>query len=511
MAVVTVPTVGQYGVIKDQPAHELPINAWSDAVNVRFREQGAERFLGQRRLFTPAESTPHWIQQFNNAGKRWWIHAGTNAIYADDGVTPRLNITPSAAPTGGVDDRWTGGFFNGVLIANNGVDAPIYWSGSGVMNPLPNWPAGVRARSLRAYKNAIVAAGIKRGNDDLPHTVLWSSLTDPGAVPASWDINDLTKEAGEFPLAEDPSLIIDQMSLGDINVIYKEQSMWAMSASGDQQIFRFQRLPGDIGALARGCIVNTPLGHVVLTPGDVILHSGQGPKSLINAVLRRWLFNAIDSTNRLRSFVATNPSANEVWICFPELGEQACTLAAVWNWRDNTWAIRQLPGVTFGASGQMDYSITSTWQAQTDIWSDAVTAWGQDELSPAQSRMLMCGLDGAITVADVSATFGGQPFVSQITREGLSFDAPDRVKLVRSVYPRAKAANGTRIRIEVGSTMDIETPVTWSPPVEYTVGASYKADAFASGRFLAVRFTSMDNQPWAIRSYDLDIVQSGAH
>lgn len=26
MSIITVPTVGQYGVIKDQPAHELPIN-----------------------------------------------------------------------------------------------------------------------------------------------------------------------------------------------------------------------------------------------------------------------------------------------------------------------------------------------------------------------------------------------------------------------------------------------------------------------------------------------------
>ena len=379
------------------------------------------------------------------------------------------------------------------------------------MQPLPNWPAGLTAKSLRAYKNSLIAIGINRSGVDLPHTVLWSDFADPGAVPTSWDITDLTKAAGEFPLAEDPSPIVDQLTLGDTNIVYKEQSMWAMTPTGDNQIFRFQRLPGDVGALVRGGIANTPLGHVVLTPGDVVLHSGQGARSIVSGVMRRWIFNQVDSPNRLRTFVVTNPPANEVWICFTSVGEEFATTAAVWNWQDQTWAIRQLPGITYGASGQIDYSIISTWGAQGDVWRDSQNAWNQEELSAAQSRLLMCGLDGAITAVDVSATFSGQPFASQMTRIGLAFDAPEAVKTVRSVFPRVDAAAGTRLRIEVGGSMDVEAPVTWSPPVEYVVGKTYKADAFASGRFLAIRYTSMDNNWWRIRSHGLDVISSGAY
>ncbi len=140
-----------------------------------------------------------------------------------------------------------------------------------------------------------------------------------------------------------------------------------------------------------------------------------------------------------------------------------------------------------------------------------VTAWNQDELSPAQSRLFLCGADGAITAADVSGTFNGTPFVSQMERTGLALDAPAAVKTVRRLTPRIRAVSGTRVRIELGSQMDVEQPVKWSPPVEYVVGQSYTADAFASGRFLAVRFTSMDNQPWAVRSYDLDVVTAGKY
>lgn len=510
MTVVTVPIVGKYGVIKDQPPQELPMGAWSDAINIRFREQGAERFLGQRQLFDASPVVPVWIQQYNQGGKRWWVHAGVNAVYADDG-TSRSTITPTVAPTGTMGNRWTGGVLNGVLVANNGVDNPWYWGGAGVLEPLPNWPAGVQVASLRPYKNVLVGLDVTKSGTRYAHMVKWSHVADPGAVPDTWDETDLTKLAGEIELGEEPSLLVDQAVLGDVNVIYKEQSMWAMSPTGGQDVFRFQRLPGNVGALARGCIGSTPVGHVVLTPGDVILHNGQGPKSIITAIARRWLFNAIDSTNRSRSFVAVNPRYNEVWVCFPDLGEDSCTTAMVWNWTTNTWAIRELPRITHAASGQIDYSIISTWDGQTETWADMVTAWNQDELSPAESLMLSTGLNQHITGIDMTGTFDGVPYKSQMERQGMSFDAPDKVKLVRSIYPRVEASAGTRLHIEVGSTMDMETPVTWSPAVEYSVGSTYKADAFASGRFLAVRFSSIDNQNWRIRSFDMDVQTQGTY
>ena len=156
MAIVTIPKSGEYGVIKDQPAQELPINAWSDSANIRFREGGAERFKGEKQLFDTPTVTPYWLQQYNQGGKRWWIHAGTGKLFADDGVGARAEITPTSAPTGAIDDRWTGGVMNGVLVANNGVNVPLYWGGTGAMASLPAWPAATRVASLRPYKNEAV-------------------------------------------------------------------------------------------------------------------------------------------------------------------------------------------------------------------------------------------------------------------------------------------------------------------------------------------------------------------
>jgi hypothetical protein len=44
----------------------------------------------------------------------------------------------------------------------------------------------------------------------------------------------------------------------------------------------------------------------------------------------------------------------------------------------------------------------------------------------------------------------------------------------------------------------------------FVVGSQTKVDGFAAGRFLAVRFTALDNQPHRLKSYDIDVVMSGA-
>jgi hypothetical protein len=50
---------------------------------------------------------------------------------------------------------------------------------------------------------------------------------------------------------------------------------------------------------------------------------------------------------------------------------------------------------------------------------------------------------------------------------------------------------------------------TWSDAVSFTIGSSIKADAFAQGRFLAVEFSG--SLPFRVRSFDLDVVSTGAY
>ena len=117
-------------------------------------------------------------------------------------------------------------------------------------------------------------------------------------------------------MADDPSLAVDQLPLGDANILYKENAIYSMVLSGNDFIFNINRLPIPFGARGRNCVANTPLGHVVLTHGDVILHNGSTFKQIATGRIRKWLSDNIDGANRSRCFVVTSPRFNEVWICF---------------------------------------------------------------------------------------------------------------------------------------------------------------------------------------------------
>lgn len=77
------------GVIKDIPANELAPNQWSDALNMRFSNQIAQRRGGTRAAWTTPSVQPYAIQTFvTTAGTRFVIEAGLAKVYVDDGTTP---------------------------------------------------------------------------------------------------------------------------------------------------------------------------------------------------------------------------------------------------------------------------------------------------------------------------------------------------------------------------------------------------------------------------------------
>lgn len=511
MPIVTIPAAGQYGFIADQPAQELPSNAWSSSQNMRFRDGSAEKFLGHSLLFTAPSVTPYWVQPYSTTTTRYWIHAGLAAVYSDDGVT-RTNITGTAL-TASANNRFTGGSLNGVFVVNSQADVPMFWGGTGTLATLTGWNANWRAKAIRPFKNFLVALHITKTGVTYPHMVKWSDAADPGAIPASWDETDPTKLSAEVDLAETPDWLVDCLPLGDANIIYKQRSMYAMRLIGGSSVFEFRRLPGNFGMLTQGCAAQTPKGHVVLCAGDVVLHNGDDPQSIISGRLRTWLFDTqIDQTYVSRCFVVANPSRSEVWLCYPEIGQSVCTAAIVWNWESDTWSPRQLPNVTHAAAGLLGYSMSDTWAADSASWDSDSTAWNQNDFTSPTAKLVMASTLPALYLADSSTMFANAGITSRIERTGITLDDPLGVKLIRSVTPRVDASAGTQITITVGSSMDAEVAPTWSAPFTYTVGTSYKANVFSNaGRFLAIRVEGSGGQRWRIKSFDLDVVKLGSY
>jgi hypothetical protein len=499
------------GLNSDLTPEELGAGVWSDTQNMRFRNGYAERVRGSAAVFTTPSITPYHIQPYTTAGARFWVYAGLTAVYADDGTT-RTDIT-GTAPTGAIDDKWTGGVLNGVLLMNNGKDVPTFWGGDVGLNlaTLTGWNAAWRCESLRPFKNFAVAVNITKTTTRYPYMVKWSDIAVPGAVPTSWDETNPALDAGELDLDSNGPLV-DCLPLGDVLVVYAERSMHALTYVGAPYIFRTQKLPGESGMLARGCGVATPVGHVVLTAGDVVINNGQGVQSIANGAVRDYIFKNMDSGNYKRSFVTANPQKSEVWICFPFGNTSVCNRACIWNWETKTWGIRTLDNVTYGAFGQVNLTgAGTTWAGDTDTWASDATGWNENEYSPAEARLVMSHTTPRLSLQDTGTTEFGALIPAYLERTQIDLGDPTAVKTVREIRPVIDGVTGDTISIQVGASMRPDSIPVYSAAQTYTIGTDYKIDTFATGRYISVKFSNTGYGAWRMKSFGVDYVPAGLY
>lgn len=531
MALVNFTNVGAAGLILDPQDVDVPANpkglfAWTGGGNIRFKEGYAEKFLGHSAPHGAPSVTPYGVF-FSQATNRYEVYTGLEKVYAVTS-TSHTNITRQTAGndvnyTGTASDKWSGCMLSDILILNNGVDDPQYWNGNTAtkLQALTNWPANTKAKWIRSFEGALVAGNITESGTNYKSMIRVSTAADPGSLPSSWvssASNDAIRVEGK--LSETTDAIVDGLQLGSQFMIYKENSTYSMRYTGGEFVYGFENVSKTSGALGLSCVTTVPdmngqaEAHAVFSDGDIVINRGVGgPQSIIDRINRRWLFNNLDSDNRTRSFAVANQRRNEVWFCFPEVGQSWCNKALVWNYKENTFGVRDIPNLAHANSGVISASSTDTWDSRTDVWDDADAIWAVDEYSQATKRLIMASTDGGLYLADISRSFNGSPMTAYLEHTGMDFKeiglGSNRVKLCNGVHLRVDAAAGTVIRVYVGYQNNLEDGITWGAPKNFTVGTDRKVDFMTSGAYLAIKFESVAQGPWRISQFDMDIMDLG--
>jgi len=497
------------GFVADEATSDLPEGTWSLVSNMVFRDGYATKAEGYAAVLTQPSAKAYNVASYPAGNKRWWLHSTLAATFSDDGTT-KTNIT-GAAHTGNEDNRFTSTVLGGVYVQNNQADVPQWWGGTGTLAGLTGWNAAWRCKALRSFKAYLVALNVTKGATNYGSMIKWSHRADPGTLPASWDEADATKDAGEADLSDTPDVLVDALQLSDTLVLYKERSAYALQFIGGNDIFKATRLPGEYGMLTQNCGAVTPLGHVVLTAGpDVVLHNGNEPKSILQGRVRRWLASSMDSSNFGRCFVVPVLAKSEVWICFPESGQVACTKALVWNFVQDSFGVVDLPSATAAGVGPLAFVADTTWDGLTPAtWDAWLGSWNAVDISLADKRVIMASDVPGLYLMNRGDQAGSAAIPATLQRAGMSFGDPDAVKMLRCVTPRFEGAAGTSVLIQAGASMDAEQSPAWGPAVSYTIGTSRKADLFATGRFLALRIMSAGSGQWRLKSLSCDIKPAG--
>ncbi|MES2187952.1 MAG: hypothetical protein V4505_25600 [Pseudomonadota bacterium] len=424
--------------------------------------------------------------------------------------------------TGGVDDRWTGGVFNGVLVLNNGVDVPMYWGGDVTkkLRMLPGWDTTHRAAVIRPFKTHLIALDITKGVGTTPvrypNMLKGSWAAIPGAVPPGWDTSNAGQDGIERDLAETADLMVDCKAYGDTLIVYKGLTAYAVRESFTNTIYNSQRIQGSQGMLTRGCVAETPKGHVVLTNGDLVLHQGGAPTSLAEGRIKRYLFNTMDPAKRARAFVVVNPKCKEVWVCFASRYSDSCDTAVTWNWDADTFGHRSLPGVTYGASGQIAQVLGGdTYATNTTRYIDNVRAYNEVEYSPSEDLLLLSRALPMITLAEVGGTDAGTLLTDYLERRGMPMGDGRMQKAISIVNPRASAISGTLLGVSVGAAKNADQAPSYMPAATFVIGQQQEVTQTSdNGGFLALRFSrsAVDPspiQPYRLRSLDIEYMNLG--
>jgi hypothetical protein len=392
--------------------------------------------------------------------------------------------------TGAVDDKWTGGNYNGVAWINSPVDGFFYWDQT-VTGKLHSFADSTltKADAARSFKNFMFFLAPTTGGTKYLHRVMWSASADPGTVPTTVTAA-ATNDAGSQDLVSDGKMV-DSLEWGDVLYIYKQDKRFSARYIGGQYVFDLQLVTGnhkDDGLLAQNCVVNTPKGQVFFTDGhDIRIHTGGESQSLAIGRVLDYVKSNIDTTYRKRAFLCVNPPFNEVWICYPKTGSTTCNEALIWNWEDDTWGIRTLTNVTHASSGEYP----------TTIANDA--------------RLLVCNTTPKIGLADSGYTDFGSTITTYGERTGLDLESPG-FKMISRSMPRFDGSTNFTASIYHGASKTQDASPTYSSASTYTHNTTSWVHSFSgSGRYLAFKWSTTASDTPSLISVDFDIKTQGQY
>jgi len=530
--IVKLADVGSLGLNKDVPEHELseqPL-AWSDVRNMTFRAGLAERVQGYLEGFdtTPTKAAYGLFSAVKASGTAFVVAGATDAAYDYNGTTENAITGPTIAAT--ADTKWSGGELTGFLVLNESTTDPQFIAvenlgGSTNLAALTNWPATTTCKVLRPFKYYLVAANMTEGGTVYPYKVRWSTAAVPGTLPANW-VASTTNDAGSIDLSANYGPVVDMLALGDQLVIYRSRGLTVMRHIGgtdaaNRLVMAFNDVPsGSVtGILALNCVCDIQsFGHLVLSQSDVYLFDGTTTRSILDKRMRDWLRNNVDSTNAKRCFVFNHAEQQEAWVCIVESGKTAATKAIIWNYADNTIGLRDIPNLTAAVHCPVSEGLGASTYDALDALNytydnvGAVYPTYSSFVSESKFRKtVLASTDNKLYVVGNAATENGTAMVGELTREYISLGDAQRVKLIRSVWPRLDAGAGQTFEIAIGTSMAVDDPTSWQDAQIYTVGTSRKVDVNRAGRFMSLRMRCSSGGAWRLRSLDVDAQPQGLY
>lgn len=536
MAILPIRGLGEVGVIKDIDPFDLPPNAFSSGVNVRFANGVMQRGPVFRTVLDLDTGGAFVDSLTPLTGLDYIILGQSNGTirrvtgFTSEDITPST-WTPSESPI-----QWTSTNLSDVYYTNREDRVPWYMPRGGTqMANIPGWGTDWRCKSLRSFNSQLIALGMTEGAYEYPTTLRWSDFALSGAPPSSWTPST-TNSAGRTTLGEMVNPIIDGFQLRSSFIIYSRDEVWAMEPSQDNNVFNFRRLFSNAGVINKNCAVEFEGKHYVFGFDDIYVHDGVQKQSIADGRVRQYIFRTMNKRFSLRFFVVHNRALNEIMFCYVSGDENAywpasgegCNRAAVYNYVADTWSFADLPMSLAGSIANLNTSLT--WTQASNSWNLTGGSW-LDKDDGYKRNVMFAGVgvvapngtltpklhvyepfDTGTTSAPVDTVATTRCFVR---RDGIDLDEIKAelrgYKQIVSVYPEGRVrVGGQPLYFQFGSaTVPDETPLL-GDAMDYDGTTNYKLDYRDAGRFLSMQISYNDYRSFTLSGLDVDVVITGS-
>jgi hypothetical protein len=567
MANLPVRDLGGLGVITDTNPYDLPSNAFSDARNVifddgrvsraplfkqlfptptssaTFEDLSEETFAGNPNTFENAEGEPvsdvRFVSSYSDPAD------GEVAIIADrTGIVrtyPNGELAFATPITGDLitnDEPWAHCQVAGISVLSRGGMVPYgrkidtddqyeYFSG--------DWPATDTCAVIRPYLDYLIALNVTKDAIEYPTMVKWSDPVQIGTEVADiiWDPTNPENIAGENILADLRNPILDGLALQSQFVIYTTDQVYLMEYTGSSLVFNFRRLFPTGGVINSNCVAEVEGKHFVFGTDDIYIHDGISRKSIADGRVRRRIYNNILRDERKKFFAVHDSITSLIYFCYKSVesgigfeNTEFCNMAAVYNYKNDTWSFMDLPNVaggsevTFNLTGFTYPDSLNSYQAYntsySSFFSDTAklpTMVGVTDTNNGLTESRTYGVDlpsiGKVPIPAEPETIK-EAFVERIGVDLDETGLPLRdYKTIKSMVPQAEfsASNGF-LTLKIGSADRASDAIVWRTIKDFRPSETDRIDTKASGKYLAYRLSMNDIEDFKFSGFDVEVIST---
>lgn len=525
---------GQFGIISDIDPYDLPLQAFSRGVNVRFVGEHVERGPIMRTCALLANASPRALAtRITSSGEDVFVGYLNGRVYR---LTPSSETDQSVSGFVASDAEvpFTNATLARVLYVNRADRIPwAYTPSANQFVSLANWNSTWRCKILRSYNSALIALNLTKNGVDYPTMVNTSNFPTDGTVPTSWDPSSPGTDCYQNIISEMRGEIVDGLGLNDSFFIYSQYQTFEMRATGDTSLYAIVPRFLDRGCLNTNCVIEVDSVHYVFGLTDIYKHDGITPKSLIDEKVRKFIFSGLNRSKANLSFVSYDPNLKEVRfnyvsldpLCaFPAIDADGCNRCAAYNLVNGTWTFYDLPYAyaaalaSFPKSKTWDDLVGSTWDTLGGSWNDIADPIrrGMMLVGPTVAKYSLVSkayghdlYNGGLYSFDVDVHATAPAFIE---RDGIDLDEVEPYylrgnKVIRNIVPQARlGVDAAPIEFSFGAASGYDEEPAYMDYQAYDgTPATYKLDFGQSGRYLSMRIRHNDFRDFVLTGLDLDV------